>query len=159
MSTISEARAEDAVREVLIRLRDAWDRGDGEAYASVFSDDAQYVNALGERVHGRKSIAETHQKIFDTFFKGTKLGRNYPSNIRRITSDVVLVESSGSVLFPGENENNVAPNGLLTLVVARQGDGWRIVSFHNTPTGRFRKVRFIGRFVLSRLSIFHSRNE
>jgi hypothetical protein len=82
-----------------------------------------------------------------------------PEYSRQRTPDtsLELVESSGSVLFPGENENNVAPNGLLTLVVAKQGNEWRIVSFHNTPTGRFRKVRFIGRFVLSRLSTFHSR--
>lgn len=158
MSTISDPQVEHAVREVLLRLSEAWERGDGKAYASLFSDDAQYVNALGERVHGKTAIAATHQKIFDTFFKGTKLGRKYPSHIRRITPDVVLVESSGSVLFPGENENNIAPNGLLTLVVARQGDEWRIVSFHNTPTGRFRKIRFIGRFVRSRFSILHSRS-
>src|ERR1700722_17195014 len=120
MSATSGLSAEDAVHDVMARLREAWERGDGEAYGSLFSEDAQYVTAPGERMHGRKSIAGSHQKIFDTFFKKTKLGRNYPSVLRQITSDVFLVESAGSVLFPGETEHKVAPNGLLTLVVARQ---------------------------------------
>ncbi len=41
MSATSEFQADDAVRDVLLRLRDAWERGDGEAYAAVFADDAQ----------------------------------------------------------------------------------------------------------------------
>ncbi len=67
------------------------------------------------------------------------------------------MESAGSVLFPGEAENKVAPNGLLTLVVARQDDAWRIVSFQNTPTGRWRKVRFIFRYLVSRMAAFRPR--
>src|SRR5580698_7171185 len=136
MSAIAELPAEDAVRAVMARLREAWERGDGQAYASLFSEDAQYVTAPGERMRGRKSIADSHQEIFNTFFKETKLGQGYPSSLRQITPDVVLVESAGSVLFPGESESKVAPNGLMTLVVARQDNAWRIVSFQNTPTGK-----------------------
>jgi uncharacterized protein (TIGR02246 family) len=152
MSAISALQPEDAVRDVMIRLRDAWDRGDVEAYASLFSEDAQFVTALGTRMQGRESIAESHQKIFDTFFKGTKLG-GYPNSFRRIAPDVILVESAGSILFPGETEQKVAPNGLRTLVVARQDDAWRIVSFQNTPTGLFHNVKFMWRYLLSRFSV------
>jgi uncharacterized protein (TIGR02246 family) len=150
----SEPQAEDAVRDVLIRVREAWEHGDGEAYASLFSHDAQFVTATGKRMHGRKSIAKESQEILNTFFKGSKLGRSYshPDNLRFITPDVVLVETAGSVLFPGETEDMVAPNGVMTIVVARQDDAWRIVSFHNTPTRRWHKVRLIWRYLLSRVS-------
>lgn len=154
MNAETETQTEDAVRAVMVRLREAWERGDGEAYASLFSEEAQYVSAPGERVHGRQAIAESHQSIFDTIFRATKLGRNYPSRMRRLTADVVLVEATGSVLFPGEREEEVAPNGLMSLVVARHGDAWRIESFQNTPTGRFRKLNFIGRYFRSRLPLF-----
>ncbi len=150
MNAGTETRTEDAVRAVMIRLREAWECGDGEAYASLFSEEAQYVSAPGERVHGKQAIAESHQSIFDTIFKATRLGRNYPSHMRQLTADVVLVEAAGAVLFPGESEGNVPPNGLMTLVVARQGDGWRIESFQNTPTGRFRKLNFMWRYFRSR---------
>jgi uncharacterized protein (TIGR02246 family) len=143
---------EGALVELMGRLGEAWERGDGEAYGALFAEDAQYVTAPGERLYGRKAIAESHQRIFDTFFKKTRLGRDYPVQMREIRPDVVLVEAAGSVLFPGETEESVAPNGLVTLVVARGDVGWRIVSFQNTPTGRFRNLRFLWRYVLSRLS-------
>jgi uncharacterized protein (TIGR02246 family) len=154
MSGKSEFEQENAVRDVMARLCEAWERGDGAAYAALFSDDAQYVTAPGERLHGRKSIAQSHQQIFDTIFKDTKLGRRYPNMLRAITPDVVLVESAGSVLFPGETESKITPNGLMTLVLARQADAWRIVSFQNTPTGRLRNVRFMLRYFFSRVSVF-----
>src|ERR1700683_3073991 len=96
MSAISAIQPEDAVRDVMVRLREAWDRGDVEAYASLFSEDAQFVTALGTRMHGKKSIAESHREILKTFFKGTKLG-GYPNSFRRISPDVILVESAGSI--------------------------------------------------------------
>jgi len=156
MSGEAELRTEEDVRAVMVGLREAWERGDGEAYAASFSEEAQYVNAPGERVHGRKPIADSHQSIFDTVFKNTKLGRNYPSRIRQLTPEVVLVEAEGAVLFPGEREDDVAANGLLTLVLLKQGAAWRIESFQNTPTGRFRKVNFISRYLLSRLRLFRA---
>lgn len=143
--------AAEAVQEVMVRLRDAWQRGDGKAYAELFSEDAQYVTAPGERLHGRESIALSHEAVFHTFFRETRLGRSYRSSLRPLAPDVVLVESEGSVLFPGENETRVPANGLMTLVMVRKAEGWRIASFQNTPTGRFRSVRFIARYFLSRL--------
>jgi uncharacterized protein (TIGR02246 family) len=149
----SKRQAEDAVRDVLLRVREAWERGDGGAYASFFSDDAQFVTATGKRMCGRNSIARESQEILDTLFKRSKLGRGYshPNHLRFLTPDVVLVETAGAVLFPGETEDRVAPNGLMTFVVARQDDAWRIVSFQNTPTGRWHKVRLIWRYCFSRL--------
>ena len=143
---------ERAVVKLMGRLTEAWERGDGEAYGALFAEDAQYVSAVGERLYGRKAIAESHQQIFDTFFKKTRLGRGYPARMREIRPDVLLVEAAGSVLFPGETEQRVAPNGLMTLVVAREDADWRIVSFQNTPTGRFRTPRFLWRYMRSRLS-------
>jgi nucleoside-diphosphate-sugar epimerase len=43
---------EAAIGALLDRMGQAWARGDGDAYASVFSEDATYDNAPGERVVG-----------------------------------------------------------------------------------------------------------
>jgi uncharacterized protein (TIGR02246 family) len=152
MTTLTDTSAKEAVDRLMDRLVEAWEHGDGEAYGSIFSEDAQYVTAPGERLHGRKSIAESHQQIFNTIFKGTKLGRGYPICVRSITPEVVLVEACGSVLFPGEIEKNVSPNGLMTMVVEKLGNDWRIVSFQNTPTGRWRMVKFFWRYLVSRFA-------
>jgi uncharacterized protein (TIGR02246 family) len=154
MEETNSGEAESAVIELMDRMAQAWERGDGQAYGGLFSDDAQYVTAPGERLHGREAIAQSHQRVFDTFFKGTRLGRDYPVRFRALDPEVVLVEASGSVLFPGERETGVPPNGLMTLVIKKEASGWRIVSFQNTPTGRLRNMRFLWRFLVSRLSVF-----
>jgi uncharacterized protein (TIGR02246 family) len=147
---------EAAIQELLGRMRDAWGRGDGAAYASVFSEDARYVNAPGARSVGRQAIADSHQKIFDTVLAGTRLGDSYPAELQPVSPDVVLVHASGAVLFPGENEQHVPPNGLMTMVAVGEAGYWRFVSFNNTPTGRARNLRFLWRYLVSRLSMFRT---
>jgi len=150
MDSPSDLDVEEASRAIMVRLSEAWERGDG--VASLSSVDAQYVSAPGERVDGRKSIAQSHQRVFDTLFKNSRLGHQYPLSIRGIAPDVVLIEATGSVLFPGAMGRNIAPHRVRTLVLVRQGDLWRIVSFQNTPTGRFRKINFLWRYFVSRIA-------
>lgn len=148
------AEDEAAIRGLLDRMGEAWASGDGAAYASVFSEDASYLAAPGQRTVGRQEIAESHQRIFDSVFKGTRLGRGYALRLQPVTPDVVIVHGSGAVLFAGEKEETVAANALLTMVAARQGPSWQFVSFSNTPTGRGRNARFVWRFLVSRLAMF-----
>jgi len=142
--------AEAAVRDLLRRMREAWESGDGEAFGALFSDDARYVTAPGERLVGRKAIADSHQRIFATLLKDTHLGRGYPVDLHPLTADVVLVHATGAVLFLGETEADVAPNGLMTLVAAQRNGAWQFVSFNNTPTGRGRNIKFLWRYLLAR---------
>ena len=137
-------------------MRRAWAAGDGTAYGAVFREDARYVTAPGERSVGRDAIANSHQKIFDTIFRGTRLGGEYPSELQAISPDVVLVHATGAVLFAGERERDVPPNGLITCVVARGPKGWEIASFSNTPTGKGRAARFIWRFLKGRLRMLRA---
>jgi uncharacterized protein (TIGR02246 family) len=141
---------ERAINLLLKKLSDAWARGDGESYGSVFSEDAHYVEAPGNWVVGRKIIAERHQKIFDTFFKDTRIDGKYETILRPITSDVVLVHGKGTVLFAGESEKNAAPNGIMTMCILKSNGIWQIASFQNTPTGKWRGIKFIWRFFKSR---------
>jgi len=147
---------ESAIRQLLLRMQQAWESGDGQGYASVFSEDARYVNAPGERLVGRQAIAESHQRIFDTFFKDTRLGSTYPLELQLLTADTVLVYGSGAVLFRGESETNVAPNGLMTLVVVKRNAEWQCASFCNTPSGALRNLRFFWRYFLSKLRQFRA---
>ena len=63
---------ETAVRGLFQRALDAWGRGDGSAYGALFTDDAEYVAFDGSRTVGRQAIAESHQRLFDTWLKGTR---------------------------------------------------------------------------------------
>jgi len=145
-----------AINGLLLQMREAWERGDGTAYGSLFTEDARYVSATGTRTVGPDQIAASHQQIFDSFFAGTRVGSSFLSEFQLVSPGVVLIHGSGAVLFTGESEQAVAPNGLLTMVTVATDDGWRIASFANTPTGRARSARFVLRYLRSRLRAFRT---
>jgi uncharacterized protein (TIGR02246 family) len=100
-----------AIRTLLDRMGEAWARGDGQAYASVFSEDATFDNAPGQRVVGRQGIAASHQRIFDSVLTHTRLGGGYPVQLQSVTPDVVVVHASGAVLLPARTRPRFHPTG------------------------------------------------
>jgi uncharacterized protein (TIGR02246 family) len=141
---------EAAIQDILRQMNDGWRNGDGQAYAAPFAEDADYITAPGERVEGRRGIAESHQRIFESFFKGTRLAGRMRS-LRCIAPGVVIVQMEGAVLFPGESDDAVPANGFVSLVILKEAGAWRIIHFQNTPTGRWRNLRFLLRFLRSRV--------
>jgi uncharacterized protein (TIGR02246 family) len=93
---------ETAVRGLFQRLLDAWGRGDGSAYGALFTDDADYVAFDGSRAVGRQAIAESHQRLFDTWLKGTQLTGRIEA-VRPLCPDVALVHATGGTIFAGES--------------------------------------------------------
>lgn len=51
-------RQEDlkAISELFAKSSDAWNRGGEEAYAECFTEDADYVTFMGQRLKGNRSI-------------------------------------------------------------------------------------------------------
>ena len=141
---------ENAIGTLLDKLANSWANGDGESYGSVFTEGAHYIEAPGNWVTGRKTIVERHQKIFDTFFKNTRIDGKYKTILRPVMPDVVLVHGQGTVLFPGESEKNASPNGIMTMCIVKRNGQWQIASFQNTPTGKWRKIKFMLRFFKSK---------
>jgi len=118
-------------------LLDDWGRGDGEAYGSRFTEDADYVAFDGTRTTGRAEISASHQMLFDKWLKGTRLtGRVL--RIKFPSSDLALVHAAGGTLMPGKTKPSPERDSIQTLVAVREGDGWRFAAFHNT------RVRPIG---------------
>jgi uncharacterized protein (TIGR02246 family) len=118
-------------------LLDDWGRGDGEAYGSRFTEDADYVAFDGTRTRGRAEIAASHQQLFDKWLKGTQLTGRVLS-IRFPGSDVALVHATGGTVMPGKAKPSPERDSIQTLVAVREGDGWRFAAFHNS------RVRPIG---------------
>jgi uncharacterized protein (TIGR02246 family) len=138
------------IDEVLKKMAAAWAAGDGTAYGSLFLEDAHYVEAPGFRAVGAKMIGERHQQVFDTFFKYTRIGGDYQREIQALTPDVVVIHSEGNVYFLGEQDKKLAPNGIVSMCVVKRANDWKIASFQNTPTGKFRRPQFFFRFLRSR---------
>jgi len=115
-----------------------WGRGDGEAYGSRFTEDADYVAFDGTRTRGKDEISASHQELFDRWLEGTQLTGRVLS-VKFLSSDVALVHATGGTVMRGKTKPSPERESIQTLVAVRDGTEWRFAAFHNS------RVRPIGR--------------
>ena len=98
---ISERGSDEAaIRELLTRQVAGWDAGDAEAYASVFTPDADYVTFLGSHYQGRDAITASYIPLFAKLLKGSQLKADI-TQLRFLTPDVALIHSKAAVVRGG----------------------------------------------------------
>jgi uncharacterized protein (TIGR02246 family) len=119
---------EQAIRALLRRATDAWDRGDGQAYGAEFEEDADYVTFGGTHSRGRSTIAAEHQQLFDTFLRGSRLQVNVHS-LRFLGPDVAVAHIVGGILDePGQTELRPERRSIQTAVVRKRDGAWHIAA-------------------------------
>ena len=112
---------------------ECWNRHDMQAFAELFTTDAEFVNVVGLWWKGRDEIKKAHEFTHATMFKNSRL----------TVSDV-------SIRFPAEGiaiarcrwvlEGHVSPegkslparNGILLHVLSRNAKAWSIIDSQNT---------------------------
>lgn len=131
-------------------LENAWNRNDGAAYASVFTDDSDYIAFDGTHVKGRAANAAHHQRLFDSVLRGSRLKFEHVT-VRLLTPEVALMHGDGAVLMPWHSEVVPKRRSLQTFVVVKDGNVWRIAAFHNV---RVRPLTLPGGVALTLLLAF-----
>ncbi|MFJ8917140.1 SgcJ/EcaC family oxidoreductase [Amycolatopsis sp. NPDC102389] len=123
---------QSAVLAVLSELADAWNDGDAAAYASHFTEDADYVTFFGMNMPGRTAIESAHRSLFEGPLKGSKLvaGSGEPK-VRFVRPDVAIVVSGGGSSLSG-GQPEPGRESTLTYVLVEESGGWRVASFQNT---------------------------
>jgi len=131
-STVDEA----AIRAILAAQQDAWNRGDGRAFAADFAEDGDFTNIRGESMHGREAYAVRHEQIFGTLFRGSMLAMQV-AGLRFLGADVAIVQidvalDSPNGLPPGVSAGS---DGMLHTrlmdVFAKDAGAWRLVASQN----------------------------
>lgn len=118
------------VRAVLRRLEEAWERGDGTAYGAEFTPDASYVTFVGTRYRGAEEIGRSHDVMFASFLKGTRLVTQ-ELELTFPGPDVAVVVTRGDNVRGAQVPRQLPKVQTYTLV-RDDADTWRIVSFQNT---------------------------
>ncbi|WAJ43070.1 SgcJ/EcaC family oxidoreductase [Mycobacterium sp. Aquia_216] len=125
---------EDAIRNLVDRQVDAWAAADPEAYAGVFTSDADYITFLGSHHKGRKAIAASYVPLFKKFLKGSELEIEI-LQVRFATPDVALVVSNAVVK---RNRRWARRRTRVNTSVAVRIEGqWLFASAQNTTHRRF----------------------
>jgi uncharacterized protein (TIGR02246 family) len=112
---------ENAIRLLLVRLHDAWARGDGEGYAACFAEKSDYITFNGMHLRGRAENAKLHTALFRGVLRGTSLSADVES-LELLSSSVALVHTAGS----GRKKS------FQSYVLVKYGSDWLIRSFQNT---------------------------
>jgi uncharacterized protein (TIGR02246 family) len=111
----------NSIHVLLVRLYDAWARGDGDCYAACFAPESDYITFNGIHLRGRAENAELHGALFRSVLKGTKLSAEIES-LELLASGVALVHTVGS----GRKKS------YQTFVLVKCDGEWLIRSFQNT---------------------------
>jgi uncharacterized protein (TIGR02246 family) len=139
-ATTTNPADEAVVRDLYQQLMDCWNRGSGEAFAAVFTQDGDLVAFDGTHFKGRKEIAPFHQQLFDKWMQGTRLVGQV-KDVRFLSPDVALLYAVGGTVMRGKTKPSPERDSIQTLVAARQGTKWRLAAFQNT------RIRPIGNAV------------
>ena len=124
---------EAAIHAVLHRLTEAWNAGDAEAYARLFTEDADYVTFFGLNMPSRAMIESAHRALFEGPLRGSKLtGDSGSAKIRFLRPDVAVAVTGGGSSLTSEAATDPGRASTVTFVLVRDDEGWRIASFQNT---------------------------
>jgi len=120
-------------------LEQAWNAGDGAAYAAAFAPDCDFTDIRGARHHGAGAVAGGHQAIFDSIYRGSTVQYEVTS-ARRLADGVLLVQADAALEVPAGPLGG-SSRAASTAVLVEDGGQWRAVLMHNTlvappPPGR-----------------------
>jgi uncharacterized protein (TIGR02246 family) len=127
----SRAADEEAIRKLVLRMEEGWNRGSGRIFAEGFADDADYVVVNGMRLKGRAAIDAGHQRIFDTIYKESRI-TSVIQSVRFLRGDVAVIHVQWR-LTRRENEVMRDGNAMSSMVITKDGGRWAVAAFHNTP--------------------------
>jgi uncharacterized protein (TIGR02246 family) len=131
-SISTKAKDEAAIRQLFENLITSWNKGNGGAYAAQFAEDSDYIAFDGTHFKGRKANAESHQKLFDTFLKGSTLEDQSITDLRFLTPEVALLHMVGTVKPRWQKKPALGRLSIQTLVAMKQNGEWKFVAFQNT---------------------------
>lgn len=118
----------------LAELERAWNAADGGAFAAPFIETADFVDIRGQLHQGREAIAEGHDVIFNTIYKGSNV-RLEVLDARWLAPSCILFHGKGSLEVPsGPLQGRIGSTQTLIAVRDERSTDrpWRLAAFHNT---------------------------
>jgi uncharacterized protein (TIGR02246 family) len=124
----------DAPESIPTVFVEAWNNRDPETLASLFDEDAEFVNVVGLWWHDREAIRKAHAYGLERIFNRSTL-RLDTVRVKRLSDDVAVVHARmrlegqtpvGAVARPRPRAN------IFSFVVHRTLEGWRCASAQNT---------------------------
>ncbi|WIY52151.1 SgcJ/EcaC family oxidoreductase [Devosia sp. YIM 151766] len=113
---------------------EAWARRDAEKLASLFDEDAEFVNVTGLWWHNRDEIRKAHAYGFAHIFGQSTL-RLVRMKVKTLSPSIAVVHAKLRLEGQASASGISAPaprHTILSFVVHRAADRWSCASAHNT---------------------------
>jgi uncharacterized protein (TIGR02246 family) len=111
----------------------AWNTGDPDALASLFDEDAEFVDVSGLCWHDRESIRKAHADGWQRIFNKSTLATD-GTKVKQLSPDIAIVHARMTCAQAGmDGAPQPGPRTTIaSFVVHRTGDRWLCASVHNT---------------------------
>jgi uncharacterized protein (TIGR02246 family) len=120
-SASEQAKANDEIRGLLLRMTIAERAGDATALSQLYEGDAMLLPSSGEPVRGRESIARRYQLIF------ANTATRQPLEAEELWVLDDLAVSRGAIRGPSSRHDVKGPiRNRYTMTLKRHGDSWEI---------------------------------
>jgi len=120
-----DATVEQAIDALAQEYVDAWKAGDAAGCAAIYSDDADLIDFMGMSAKGKAAIQESVTQTLGTF-PGSSI-QIVRTSIHPVSADVVVSDGTWEVVG-GTPAEGSPTKGFYTVVAAKQGDSWLVVS-------------------------------
>lgn len=126
-----DQKDEEKIRSIFNTIETGWNSKSAEKFASVFAEEHDYIVVNGLYFPGftRQRNAAAHQGLFDGIYKNSVVKLKV-DKIRMLRPDLAIVTTLGS----NNHEGGALPADpviIMTVVVEKKKDDWKIISFHN----------------------------
>ena len=122
---------DQAIVSTYTQLLDAWNAQDAAGMAALFAEGGAQVGFDGSEAQGPQTIHQQLAPIFQDH--PTKRFVHVIREVKRLTDDVAMLRAHAGMVSRDSLEFDETKNVVQTLVVRKEGGGWRIVLFQNTP--------------------------
>ncbi|MEK6481124.1 SgcJ/EcaC family oxidoreductase [Catalinimonas sp. 4WD22] len=127
----SKADSPESIPQIFV---EAWNQRDAVKLASIFDEDAEFINVTGLWWHNRKDIEKAHDYGLRTIFNESAL-KLIQTKVRYLTEGIAVVQAkmrlSGQTPTDKVSDPGVRRN-IFTFVLHRSGEQWSVASAQNT---------------------------
>lgn len=129
VSKSSDIKAQDAIKDLLIRQAEAWNRGDLKGFMDGYWRSPDLTFFSGANVaNGWQAALERYQRTYQSTGKEMGHLEFQDLNINVLSPDAAFVRGKWQLTM----SDGKKPHGLFTLILKNMQNGWHIVHDHTS---------------------------
>jgi uncharacterized protein (TIGR02246 family) len=130
---VDRGEDEAAVRNVVTRQQESWNRHDAKAYVETFTEDADVVNVLGWWWKGRPEIEKKLTDAFAFVFRESTLTFN-EVDVKFLSPELALVHARWTMVGAKtpSKEASAPQRGIQTQLIQKRAGQWLMAAVQNT---------------------------